>query len=72
MCLYIPLKNVIILTSFIAPTVDPFDPPVSIKHIKQIMTNGGQPAISVGIATLAPVVVIAETTVNNKNKNTKS
>ena len=42
----------------------------SIKHIKQIMTNGGQPAISVGIATLAPVVVIAETTVNNKSIGT--
>ena len=66
-CLYIPLKKVIILTSLIAPTVDPFEPPVSIRHIKHIITNGGQLAITCGGATLAPVVEIADTTLNSKS-----
>ena len=39
MCLYIPLKKVIILTSLIAPTVDPLDPPVNNKHIKSNIKN---------------------------------
>ena len=69
-CLYIPLKNVIIRTSLIAPTVEPFDPPVSIRHIRHIMTNDGHEAIVFGRATLAPVVVIADTTVKSKSIGT--
>ena len=62
----------IIRTSFIAPTVDPFEPPVNIRHIKQTMTNDGQLPITVGDATLAPVVVIADTTVKSRSIGTIS
>ena len=47
-------------------------PPVKIRHIKQIITNEGQLAIVAGDATFAPVVVIADTTVNSNSIGTIS
>ena len=54
-------------TSLIAPTVDPVEPPVSIRHIRQTRTNGGQLPITGAGTIVAPVVVIADTTVNNSS-----
>ena len=60
-------KNVITRISFIAPTVDPLDPPMVINVISTISTNGDQVPITVEGCTLAPVVVMADTTVNNSS-----
>ena len=46
---------------FTAPTVDPEEPPITIKTIMTIKTEGAHDANSLGLAIFAPVVVIAET-----------
>jgi len=63
--LYVPLKKVITRINLIAPTVEPLDPPIIINVISTISTNGDQFPITVELCTLAPVVVIADTTLNN-------
>ena len=55
------------LESLIAPTVEPLEPPISIIAIIQIITNDGQVLMTSNPTTLAPVVVAADTTVNNNS-----
>ena len=68
--LYIPFENVITRINLIAPTVDPLEPPISINIIIMKSTNGGHLAMTVEFGMLAPVVVMAETTVNNMSIGT--
>ena len=56
-----PLKNVITLIVFTAPTVDPEEPPITINSIMIINEAGAQDANSLELAIFAPVVVTAET-----------
>ena len=67
---FIPLITVMTLISFKPPPVDPEEPPMSIKTIKTIREALPHLASSYGGTTSAPVVVIAETIVNNSSIGT--
>ena len=70
MFLYIPFAKEMILISFMAPTVEPLDPPMSINTIIMNNVKGGHPPITVELSMLAPVVVMAETTTNRASMET--
>ena len=67
---FIPLSTVITLMSFKPPLVDPEEPPISIRTIRIISEELLHIASSYGGTTFAPVVVIAETMVNNSSIGT--
>ena len=67
-----PFKTVMNLISFKPPTVDPEDPPITISDISITRLEPLMPASTSGGNTFAPVVVIAETTVNIPSIGTMS